>query len=170
MKTRAVLAGIVAVCLSAACDAETESPLVGVWRAAEVQVQDTVGAVFFEPPSLFIFTPTHYSMMRVVGLLPRPTTTGVDLTEPQKITAYDTFLANSGTYAVAGDTVTTQPIVSKHPNFMGGGGDRLQFRTAGDTLWLTSRSDGLRYFINGMQTRDTRLPVQTTTYKLVRVR
>jgi hypothetical protein len=114
------------------------APLEGVWRVVETSSADPTVSRLADPPGLYIFTPTHYSMMYVIGQLPRPGFAAVDPTDAEKLTAYDTFIANTGTYEVTGDAFVTSPVVAKHPNFMGGGRDQYRFRTLADTLWLTS--------------------------------
>jgi hypothetical protein len=142
------------------------SPLEGAWRATEIRGPD--GATLSDPPSLYLFTGNHYSIMRVAGQQPRPTFAAPSPTDSEKITAFDTFIANAGSYELAGDTLIIQPIVSKHPNYMGGGQDKMQFRLAGDTLWLTGNSGNIRYLINGQLVPPTE-PVTETTFRLIRL-
>jgi len=58
-------------------------------------------------------------------------------TDAEKLAAYDSFIANSGTYEVSGSTLTTRPIVAKNPNFMSGGSVTYTYEIEGDTLRLT---------------------------------
>jgi hypothetical protein len=178
MRTLAIIAALISLSLSACepaseadsgsvAQSQTSSPLEGAWRLAEVTSADTASAARVDEPGLFIFSPTHYSMMRVIGEMPRATFAAVDPTDAEKLTAYDTFIANSGTYQISGNTITTTPIVSKHPNFMNGGRDEFQFRAAGDTLWLTSSGRDLRFIIGGQLVPASGEPVETT-FKLVR--
>ncbi len=60
-----------------------------------------------------------------------------------KVAAYDSFVANAGTYEVADSTLTIHPVVARSPNFMSGGSDKYRFRVSGDTLWL---SNALKFF------------------------
>jgi hypothetical protein len=88
---------------------------------------------------LFIFTRGHYSFLRVLGAQPRVLFKGPNPTEQEKLAAYDSFTANSGTYDVTGTTLTVRPIIAKIPNYMAGGYEKYQFRISADTLWLTTR-------------------------------
>jgi hypothetical protein len=58
-------------------------------------------------------------------------------TDAEVLTAFGSFIANSGTYEVSGSTITTRPTVAKTPNFMAGGSLSYTYRVEGDTLWLT---------------------------------
>ena len=179
MKSQAyVVIATAALLVVSACEASNEAPAVqaavapgtpleGVWRVAETSSADSAVAPLLDPPGLYIFTRTHYSMMYVIGQLPRPVFAAVDPTDAEKITAFETFIANSGTYQVSGNTFVTSPTVAKNPNFMAGGRDQYQFRTAGDTLWLTSDGSGLRFMVNGQLVPQSATPIETT--KLVRV-
>jgi hypothetical protein len=40
-------------------------------------------------------------------------------TDAEKVAAYDSFVAGSGTYALTGSTLTLQALVHKNPNEMG---------------------------------------------------
>jgi hypothetical protein len=100
-------------------------------------------------PNLFLFTDRHYSMMRVTGNQPRTLAAKDSVTDAEKLAAYDSFVANSGTYEVADSTLTTHPIVARSPNFMSGGSDKYTFRVSGDTLWLSNTGADLRAMIGG---------------------
>jgi len=91
-------------------------------------------------PGLFIFAQKHYSVMWVPGNQPRTLFKGDSPTDQEKIAAYDSFVANSGTYEVEGETLTLHPIVARSPNFMAGGVSKSQMRIEGATLWLTQKN------------------------------
>ena len=147
----------------------SSSHVEGVWRIAELTITGANPSSTVDPPSLLIFTPTHYSMMRTVGPQPRASFVAINPTSEEKVAAYDSFIANSGTYELSGTTLTTRPIVSKHPNYMGGGFDTYEVRSAGDTLWFTNKSTNIRYrFADGLKSIAD--PVDNTTVKMIRVR
>jgi hypothetical protein len=146
---------------------EASSPLEGAWRLVEVTASDSAGSPRIGEPGLFVFTRTHYSMMRAIGQMPRATFAAVDPTDAEKLAAYDTFIANAGTYQVSGSTIAVTPTIAKHPNLMNGGRDQFAFRVAGDTLWLTSTGRDLRFLINGQLVPASGEPVETV-FKLVR--
>jgi hypothetical protein len=132
---------------SATAEAEiAESPLVGAWRITEFSFAspDTSFTISDPQPSLMIFLTSHYSQMYVPGDEPRelfsgdePVLGAQEPTDAEVLTAFGSFIANSGTYEVSGSTIVTRPIVAKTPNFMAGGSLSYTYRLDGDTLWLT---------------------------------
>ena len=73
----------------------------------------------------------------------RPKFAPAQATDAAKLATYDAFAANSGTYEVAGNTVTMRPIVSKN-EYMMGSTPRAEFKIEGDTLVWTSMLGGAR--------------------------
>ena len=118
----------------------------GAWRITEFSSTgpDTSYTISDPQPSLLIFLAGHYSQMYVPGDEPRelfsgdePVLGAQEPTEAEVLTAFGSFIANSGTYEVSGSTITTRPIVAKNPNFMAGGSISYTYRVEGDTFWLT---------------------------------
>jgi hypothetical protein len=115
------------------------SPLLGAWRVAEI-TRDSAGMRVTRPaqPGIYLFTQTHYSVTRVDSNAPRrefpaelrrTTVTYVDIWGP--------FTAHAGTYDVAGDVLTTRPVVAKNPSAMQPGAfGKYRLRMVADTLWL----------------------------------
>ena len=132
---------------AATAEAElAESPLVGAWRITEFAFAspDTSFTISDPQPSLMIFLTNHYSQMYVPGDEPRelfsgdePVLGALEPADAEVLTAYESFIANSGTYELSGSTIVTRPIVAKTPNFMAGGSLLYTYRIDGDTLWLT---------------------------------
>ncbi len=122
--------------------ADTSSMLQGAWV---VTSWDTEGRMISDPqPGLLVFSGTHYSMMYVNQAAPRAQYAGDDLTDSEKLAAYDTFVANSGRYEVSGDQLTTRAYVAKDPNYMGDWPENaltFTFRMEGETLHLQWPSD-----------------------------
>lgn len=119
-----------------------ESRLSGVWRAAAVTTtgggrSSTNGA---PPPSLFIFTQSHYSQLYESGDTARADFAGPRPTNTEKIAAFDSFVANAGTYRVAGNLIVLQPIVAKRPRPANGYWTiPHEFKIHGDTLFTVDR-------------------------------
>ena len=158
---------------SVATDSATKagSPIQGVWRVAEYTT--TGGAnpsTVANPASLYIFTATHYSMMRAVTPegAERTQFKAVDPVNEEKIGAYDSFMGNSGTYELIGTTMTIRPVISKHPNYMGGGYDSYEIRSEGDTLWMANKSTSIRLRMGSGLVGSTGA-ASDNTIKLVRV-
>lgn len=174
-RSAAALVFLSAVSVIAACNPratpaveDVPSGLEGAWVTAEVATGGASPSTAVNPAGVFIFTKTHYSMMRVIGTTPRPLFKAIDPTSAEKISAYDTFVANTGTYELSGTTLTTRPIVAKNPNFMGGGHDTYDYHRMGDTLHLTGKSTNIRLLIGGTLVGDTTAATETTI-KLVKV-
>ena len=147
----AALAVLAAALLTGCERAErVESPLEGAWSVVSIRVTgpDSSGNTMLQP-SVYLFGDKYYSMMRVTGSKPRALAAKDSATDAEKLSAYDSFIANTGTYEVADSTITTHPVVARSPNFMSGGSDKYHFRVSGDTLWLSNSSADLRTKIAG---------------------
>jgi hypothetical protein len=139
MKYGTVLSVLLALA-SVACDrpvARGPEGVVGVWQIKEIASQDGSEPFTNEPlPSIFIFTPHHYSMVWVLSEEPqRAFAERWKPTDAEKIERYNSFVVNSGTYEITESILTAHPIVARVPEFMGG---RLvcEYRVEEDTLRL----------------------------------
>jgi hypothetical protein len=120
------------------------SSLQGAWHLAEFRPAG--GASVSNPPSVFLFGDGHYSVTYVNTADTKRNFAKPDsATNADKVRAFDTFISNAGTYMLAGDTLVIRPLVSKHPNYMGGGEDKFVARHAGDTLVLTEVPGSFRW-------------------------
>ena len=128
--------------------APTDSSLEGAWSITEISSTspDASSTISDPQPSLFVFLKRHYSMMHVPGDEPRalfagdqPVLGAAEPTDAEKVAAFNSFIANSGTYELTDSELTTWPIVSKTPNFMAGGSLTYAYQVAGDELHLTLR-------------------------------
>jgi hypothetical protein len=94
--------------------------IAGAWKVVEVTSPD--GVKNFSPqPGLWMFTRNHYSLEMVTGTNIRPQFPAGQATDAEKITTFDGFTANAGTYSVAGDMLTTIPAVGKNEYAMTNG-------------------------------------------------
>ena len=117
--------------LFAQAGTNARSPLIGAWKVVETQN----GAV--SQPSLYLFTARHFSRMNTIGEKPRTKFKDSDpakTTSPEKLAAYDTFGANTGTYEISGTTIVFKILLAKSPNRPD---DRFEFKVDGKTLTLT---------------------------------
>src|SRR5712692_5501730 len=168
-RTLKTLITLIAFSTVLAAQTAPKKPLEGVWKVVESVVTGANASTNANPqPSLFIFAKTHYSMMLVPGNQPRALFKAQEPTNEEKIPAFDSFIANTGTYEVTGSTLTIRPIVARYPNFMAGGFEKYQFRIEGNTLWLTDKSTDLNSRI-GERVVPSSAPVSETRLKLVRV-
>jgi hypothetical protein len=135
--------------------AQAKSPVEGVWKVAEVQVTGGAnpGTNAKPQPGLYIFTRGHYSIMVINGDTPRtalPQGQGqgrgrgaqATLTDAEKIASYEhwaPFTANSGTYTIQGNMLTTKPLVAKNEGVMQGAPQTREFKIEGSALWLITK-------------------------------
>ena len=121
-------------------------PIVGAWTVSSSASTDPEGVETTNDspqPSLFIFTESHYSVTFVPGTEPReqfadgvwPMGDALP-TDEEQLAAYGQFVSNAGTYSISGSTITMDPIVAKHPNFMAQGTNVGEISIDGDTMTL----------------------------------
>ncbi|HXA66336.1 MAG TPA: hypothetical protein VNV82_14350 [Bryobacteraceae bacterium] len=151
--TRTLLATVVTVCVTLTLFAQSrrvsQSTIQGVWKVVEVTTTGQSASTNTEPqPSLYIFTARHYSRMRINGDKPRPKlpTDMAKATSTELLAVYgDSLIAQTGTYELAGENITSRAIVAKNPAAMAGGFfDVTSCKIEGDILWLrqTANSNG----------------------------
>ncbi len=147
----------------------SKSSLQGAWKIVEVTYIDQDTSTNTNPqPSLIMFGKDHYSVLNIAGEKPRALFKGEQPTTEEKVSVYDSFFANAGTYEVNGSTLTTHPSVAKNPNFMAGGSAKFQYNIKGNTLWMTSRGGDFLFLIDG-KLRPLSGPSSETRLKLSRV-
>jgi hypothetical protein len=155
--TRLLLVGFIAAILAAcAFTSGTESghastaeaqpssrqaSLRGVWKVTEFSSRKIGGE--WQPfpihASLYIFTEQHYSYMVAPGIGPRRLHSG-DPNRPsdaEKVAAYDSFVAASGTYVLSGSDLALTALLHKNPNEMVGEQLRYTIEISGNTLQMT---------------------------------
>lgn len=169
MRTMGMAVVLAAVPAILGAQTSARKPMEGAWKVVEIV---TTGA---EPentpspqPGLFIFGQKHYSMMWIRGDKARAPYAGEVPTTEEKLRAFDSFTANTGTYEVSGSTIAVRPMVARSPNFMAGGSSKYEFRAEGSHLWLTEKSTDTRYRI-GQEVVPSSRPARETRLKLVRL-
>jgi hypothetical protein len=120
-------------------EALTQASLQGAWKINERQFKsgttdwtDTTPAL-----SLYIFTKQHYSYM--FARRPRDLFAGDPNrpTDADKVAAYDSFVAGTGTYQLSGSTLTLRATLHKNPNEMAGEPLTYHVEIDGGTLRMT---------------------------------
>jgi len=116
---------------------------VGAWSVVELTTTDSTGTQAIRPtqPGFYLFTESHYSIVRVTSTEPRPDfpPAGTAPTAEQYSAIWGPLTAQSGTYTMEGDEVTTRPLAAKNPAVMAAGNFLTnQVRLAGDSLWWTN--------------------------------
>ena len=116
--------------------------LQGVWKIVEQSSRPPNGEWSAAVPphvSLYIFTSRHYSYAFAPGAGPRGLFAG-DPNRPtdlEKVAAYDSFVAGSGSYTLQGQTLTLTAMLHKNPNEMKGESLRYRVEVNGDRLRMT---------------------------------
>jgi hypothetical protein len=114
----------------------------GVWKLTELASR-APGAEWEVRPtpylSQYIFTERHYSYMYVPGPGPRKRHAGDPNrpTDAEKVEAYNSFVAASGTYELSGQILTLVALVHKNPNEMDGKPLTYTAELDGNTLRMT---------------------------------
>jgi hypothetical protein len=143
-------------------------PIRGVWRVVEVTTAGPNASINASPqPGLFIFTEKHYSIMRDTSPGVRPSVSDpANITASEALAVFGPFMAQSGTYELAGETLRVTPMVAKVPPANGkyGASNTWSVRLHADALWLTP-TDGLRERLTGSRATIA----NPTTVKLLRV-
>jgi hypothetical protein len=135
-----VLALIALLGLAGAVHAQTgaaHNPLVGAWRITEIA--DTGKPPLTTPqPGLYIFTPKHYSFIRINGTKPLPDYPSNDkATDAEKVTVFNTIYMQSGSYTVKDNVLSVKVLVAKSAFAMAAPGNQFDVAISGDTLTLT---------------------------------
>ena len=119
----------------------TRANLRGVWKITELMSrasgEDWTSAT--PSASVYIFTDQHYSYMYTTGSAPRRLFAGDPNkpTDAEKVGAYESFVGASGTYVLAGATLTLKALVHKNPNEMAGEPLTYAVEIDGNTLRMT---------------------------------
>ena len=117
--------------------------LQGAWKLTRVSFASPDTSYVWEAPQpgLFIFGKKHYSIMYAIGTEPRALfADDSEQTDDELLAAYRSFIANSGTYEVKGNTLKTRPLVAKDPNFMATGWVLHEYTVKGQVLELSVKS------------------------------
>ena len=144
MKTclRTMAISVAGLCLVTTVQAQ--GSLKGVWEVQErtERVGDESTTISDPQPSLYLFTDRYYAIMFIPGAEPRPDlmvvqqqlrqASGEDL-----VAAFNTFVANAGTYEVSGPRLTRNIVVARIPGAMGVTAD-WEYEVEGDTLTITA--------------------------------
>ena len=114
----------------------------GVWKIAELASRAPGGEWEVSAPpyqSQYMFTGRHYSYMYVPGAGPRKPIAGDPNrpTDAEKVEAYNSFVAASGTYELSGRILTLVALVHKNPNEMDGKPLTYTAELDGSTLRMT---------------------------------
>ncbi|MCB1633908.1 MAG: FG-GAP repeat protein [Xanthomonadales bacterium] len=113
--------------------------LEGAWEMQAVHWRSGERSQSIDPaqPGLFLFTPTHYSIMWSPSQGPRvPFAKLAEPTEAEILAGFRSIVFNGGRYEATADTVTTTAMVAKVPGFEGGQ-QFYRYHIDGELLHLT---------------------------------
>jgi hypothetical protein len=135
--------------------AQAKPRLQGAWRVIEVATTGPGATVNRSPlPGLMLFTESHYSITREEGSTPRTSVATKD--SVAAMINQLRFAAQAGSYALTDDQLELHRDVALGLGHMGNSSTSI-IKIAGDTLWITQKSN-------------ERGPLPNpTTHKLVRV-
>ena len=131
---------------------EKVPPVYGVWQVVEQTSEGRTLSGSSLGLGFHIYTPKYFAVVRESGTPPRPRPGGVDTatadtaTAAQLLAAWGPFVAQIGTYEVAGDLVTERVLVAKDVATMQPGAESVRrYRLEGNTLTIEpSRDAGAR--------------------------
>ena len=131
----------------------TPGSLQGVWQTVELTITGPGARTITLPEplaNLTIFSGRHYTRVEVQTEKPRPIIAAPATATADELRAtWGPFVAEAGTFEVAGNTITMRPIASKNPAIMGPGVFlTYSFKTEGKTMWVTQVSNQTGPFPN----------------------
>lgn len=166
---RAILVLLAVFIVSGIANAQGRKSIKGIWKVAEITVTgNNAGKVSNPQPGLMIFGKKYYSILYVASEQARPIYAGAAPTPEEKIAAFDSLLANAGTYEISGKTLTIRPTVARNPGFTGGGFATYQVSVDGKTLWLTNKNSDFTFRV-GNKLVALSGPLSETRIKLIRL-
>jgi hypothetical protein len=117
---------------------------------------------------LVIFGKKYFSMLYVPSDKERPIYAGAAPTAEEKVAAFDSLIANAGTYEFKGKTLIIHPTVARNPGFAGGGFATYQIRSERNTIWLSIKTADFNFRVGG-KIVPLGGPPSETTIKLTRL-
>ncbi len=119
--------------------AQAQGSLEGAWQTTEVMFtggseEDTTNT---DPNlAILLFSEGHFSGMRSVGDRPDPVPEGQTLTDEDRLAAFASFRASSGTYEVSGSKIMSHVMLDRRPGAVGNTSE-AEYRIEGDKLMIT---------------------------------
>lgn len=169
MKKLALILPILIVLSFLSGQAFAKNLLEGVWKVSEIVITGNNASTMSNPqPGLIVFGKKYFSMMYVPSEKERPIYAGTSPTPNEKIAAFDSLVANAGTYELSGKTLTIRPTVARNPGFTGGGYATYTIRAEGKTVWLTIKNTAFNFRV-GDKIVPLSGPASETTIKLTRL-
>ena len=132
---------------SAQTKPQTVPPVYGVWQVVEQTSDGRIASGSGLGLGFHIYTPRYFAVVRESGTPPRPrlggnsTVTADTATAAQLLAAWGPFVAQVGTYELAGDLITERVLVAKDVASMQSAGAETvrRYRLEGNTLTIEPR-------------------------------
>ena len=140
MKTKLATITVFLAGLFLATFAQAQGSLEGAWQTTEVMFtggseEDTTNT---DPNlNIFLFSAGHFSQMRNAGDRPDPVPEGQTLTDEDRLAAFASFRASSGTYEVSGSKLILHTMLNRNPGAVGNTFE-VEYQIEGDKLMTTS--------------------------------
>lgn len=151
MRTNLVTVAVFFTDLLVATSAQAQGSIEGTWQMYEVTVSRGANFRTAINPNLglLMFTERHYGMFVNAGDRPDvPPGSGPLATDELKLAAFESFIANAGTYEVSGSKLTLHLMLARSPSGLGSSPE-FGYRIDGDKLITTTTSSA------GVETRTT---------------
>jgi Lipocalin-like domain len=126
--------------LTVTADAQSKSPvLTGAWRLTEIARTGSKAETLKNPQGLLVFTSKYWSRMYIDSDQPRTQIRDLEkATAAEIIATWGPFVAASGTYEAAGNSLTMRALIAKNPNVMAPGNvSAYTFKIEGNTLTMS---------------------------------
>ena len=138
MKNHLVTITVFLAGLCLATFAQAQGSLEGAWQLQERMVSGGENEGTNTDPNLniILFSAGHYSAMRNAGDRPDPLPEGQTPTDEQRLAAFATFRAHSGTYEVSGSKIMIHHMMDRIPEDVGNT-DEVEYQIEGDKLMMT---------------------------------
>ena len=122
--------------------AVAQDSLEGAWQLQERMVSGGENEGTNTDPNLniMLFSAGHFSGMRNAGDRPDPVPEGQTPTDEDRLAAFASFRAQSGTYEVSGSKIMFHVMMNWRPGAVGNTNE-LEYRIEGDKLMTTSTND-----------------------------
>ena len=116
-----------------------QDSLEGAWQTTEVMFtggSEEDETITDPNMQIVVYSAGHYSIMRNAGDRPAPLPEGQTPTDEDRLAAFASFRASSGTYEVSGSKIMSHVMMDRLPGLVGRTNE-VEYRIEGDKLMIT---------------------------------